>query len=122
MRRPTTFVPLLLAWIGLASRVVDTIFFVIMGVPLPLLWGLLAFLLSCIPVIGFWLAVVPPTILAFLESGPIVALIVFVGIVLISGFVDEVLKPKFMGKGARKPPSNAAEEEQPFALPEQQPA
>ena len=40
-----------------------------------------------------------PTILAYLESGPLAALIVFVGIILINGFVDKVLKPKFMGEG-----------------------
>ena len=86
-------------WIGLATGAVDTIFFVLMGVPLPLLWGLLAFLLSYIPVIGFWLAAIPPTILAYLESGPIAAIIVFFGIVIINGLADEVLKPKFMGVG-----------------------
>ncbi len=86
-------------WIGLATGIFDTIFFVIMGVPLPLLWGILAFLLSYIPVIGFWLAAIPPTILAWLEGGPVVALIVFVGIILINGIADEILKPKFMGEG-----------------------
>jgi predicted PurR-regulated permease PerM len=86
-------------WIGLATGILDTIFFVIMGVPLPLLWGLLAFLLSYIPVIGFWLAAIPPTILALLEHGPVAAIIVFFGIVLINGMADEVLKPKFMGEG-----------------------
>ncbi|UCG24244.1 MAG: AI-2E family transporter [Chloroflexota bacterium] len=86
-------------WIGLLTGALDTIFFMIMGVPLPLLWGILAFLLSYIPVIGFWLAAIPPTILAWLESGPLAAIIVFVGIILINGFADEVLKPKFMGEG-----------------------
>ncbi len=86
-------------WVGLLTGVLDTIFFIVMGVPLPLLWGILAFLLSYIPVIGFWFAAIPPTILAFLESGPIAALVVFVGIILINGLADEVLKPKFMGEG-----------------------
>jgi AI-2 transport protein TqsA len=86
-------------WVGLLTGTLDTVFFIIMGVPLPLLWGILAFLLSYIPVIGFWLAAIPPTILALLESGPLAALIVFVGIILINGFADEVLKPKFMGEG-----------------------
>lgn len=86
-------------WVGLLTGVLDTVFFIIMGVPLPLLWGILAFLLSYIPVIGFWLAAVPPTILAYLESGPLAALVVFVGIILINGMADEVLKPKFMGEG-----------------------
>ena len=86
-------------WIGLATGAFDTLVFVIMGVPLPLLWGLLAFLLSYIPVIGFWLAAIPPTILALLESGPAAAIVVFFGIVIINGLADEVLKPKFMGVG-----------------------
>ena len=86
-------------WVGLLTGTLDTIFFIIMDVPLPLLWGILAFLLSYIPVIGFWLAAIPPTILALLESGPLAALIVFVGIILINGFADEVLKPKIMGEG-----------------------
>ena len=86
-------------WIGLATGAVDTVFFVIMGVPLPLLWGLLAFLLSYIPVIGFWLAAIPPTLLMLLESGPAAAIVVFFGIVIINGLADEVLKPKFMGVG-----------------------
>lgn len=86
-------------WVGLLTGTLDTIFFMIMGVPLPLLWGILAFLLSYIPVIGFWLAAIPPTILAFLESGPLAALVVFVVIILINGMADEVLKPKFMGEG-----------------------
>jgi len=86
-------------WIGLLTGILDTIFFMVMGVPLPLLWGILAFLLSYIPVIGFWLAAIPPTILAYLESGPLAAVVVFVGIILINGFADEVLKPKIMGEG-----------------------
>jgi len=86
-------------WVGLLTGALDTVFFVVMGVPLPLLWGILAFLLSYIPVIGFWFAAIPPTILAYLESGPLAAVIVFFGIVLINGFADEVLKPKFMGEG-----------------------
>jgi predicted PurR-regulated permease PerM len=86
-------------WIGLLTGTLDTIFFVFMGIPLPLLWGILAFLLSYVPVIGFWLAAIPPTILALLESGPLAAVVVFVGIILINGFADEVLKPKIMGEG-----------------------
>lgn len=86
-------------WIGLLTGTLDTIFFVFMGIPLPLLWGILAFLLSYVPVIVFWLAAIPPTILALLESGPLAAVVVFVGIILINGFADEVLKPKTMGEG-----------------------
>ena len=86
-------------WIGLLTGALDTIFFMLVGIPLPLLWGILAFLLSYIPVIGFWLAAIPPTILAWLEFGPLAAIGVFVVIILINGMADEVLKPKIMGEG-----------------------
>lgn len=90
--------------VGLATGVLDTIWFIIMGVDFPLLWGTLAFLLSYIPSIGFWLAAIPPTILALLESGPLVALVVFLGIVLINGFAENVIKPKYMGEGVNFSP------------------
>ena len=86
-------------WVGLLVGFIDTIFFIIMDVPLPLLWGLLAFLLSYIPVVGFWLAAIPPTILAFLGAGPVAAIVVFLGIVLINAFFDEIFKPKVLGEG-----------------------
>ncbi len=86
-------------WVGLVVGIIDTIFFIIMGIPLPLLWGLLAFLLSYIPVVGFWLAAIPPTILALLEYCLPTAVVVFLGIVIINAFFDEVVKPKFYGEG-----------------------
>jgi len=45
------------------------------------------------------LVVKPPTILAFLGSGPLAALVVFFGIVLINAFFDEIFKPKMLGEG-----------------------
>jgi predicted PurR-regulated permease PerM len=86
-------------WVGLVVGIIDTIFFIIMGIPLPFLWGLLSFLLSYIPVIGFWLAAIPPTIIAWLEYGFETAVVVFLGIVLINAFFDEIVKPKFYGEG-----------------------
>ena len=83
--------------VGLATGVLDTIFFLIMGVDFPVLWGVLAFFMSYIPTLGFWIALIPPVFLALLESGPISALIVFIGIVVINGFAENVVKPKYMG-------------------------
>lgn len=83
--------------VGLATGILDTIFFIIMGVDFPVLWGVLAFFMSYIPTLGFWIALIPPVLLALLESGPAVAIIVFIGIVIINGFAENVVKPKFMG-------------------------
>ena len=85
--------------VGLATGILDTIFFLIVGVDFPILWGLMAFLMSYIPTIGFWIALIPPVILAFLEFGLPTAILVFVVIVLINGFAENVIKPKYMGEG-----------------------
>lgn len=85
--------------VGLVTGIFDTILFLIMGVDFAVLWGILAFLLSYIPTLGFWLAAIPPTFLALLESGPMAALIVFLGIVLINGAAENIVKPRYMGKG-----------------------
>ncbi|HET6447035.1 MAG TPA: AI-2E family transporter [candidate division Zixibacteria bacterium] len=78
---------------------VDTILLIIIGVPLPILWGILSWLLGYIPSIGFWLALIPPVFLAFITIGWEAALIVFIGYVLINGSVQNFLSPRLMGKG-----------------------
>ncbi|MEA3440899.1 MAG: AI-2E family transporter [Chloroflexota bacterium] len=95
---------LLTTVVGLATGLLDTVWFFLMGVEFAILWGTLAFLLSYIPSIGFWLAAIPPTILALLESGPGTAVLVFLGIVLINGFAENVVKPKYMGEGVNLSP------------------
>ncbi len=90
--------------VGLTTGIIDTIWFILLGVSFPLLWGILAFLMSYIPTLGFWLAAIPPTLLALLESGPATAALVFLGVVLINGFAENVVKPKYMGEGLNLSP------------------
>ncbi|GMQ78627.1 MAG: AI-2E family transporter [Anaerolineae bacterium] len=90
--------------VGIVTGIGDIIFFLLMGVDFAVLWGILAFLLSYIPTIGFWLAAIPPTILTLLEFGWPRALFVFLGIVLINGFAENVVKPKYMGRGLNLSP------------------
>ena len=54
---------------GLIVAVIDTLMLWALGVPLPLLWGLLAFITNYIPNIGFVIGLVPPALLALLEGG-----------------------------------------------------
>jgi predicted PurR-regulated permease PerM len=42
--------------VGLVTGVIDTVFFLALGVDFAILWGILAFLLSYIPTLGFWIA------------------------------------------------------------------
>jgi len=90
--------------INILVGVVDTIFLLILGVDFAVLWGILAFLLGYIPSIGFWLALIPPAILAFAEFGLSKALIVLLGYVLINGSVQNFLQPKLMGSGLNLSP------------------
>jgi predicted PurR-regulated permease PerM len=85
--------------VGLVTGVLDTVLFTLVGIEFAILWGVIAFLFSFIPTIGFWIAAIPPVILAFLQFGFPTALLVFFGIVIINGFAENIVKPRYMGVG-----------------------
>jgi len=82
----------------------DALLLVVMGINYAVLWGILAFFLGFIPSIGFWIALIPPVILAYLEYGIEKALIVFAAYVLINGGVQNFVQPKLMGDRLRISP------------------
>ena len=65
-----------------------------LGVPYAVLWGLMSFLFSFIPNIGFVLALIPPALFALVEHGPLTALAVVVGYLVINLAFDYVLQPR----------------------------
>lgn len=83
---------------GLAAAVVNTTLLLALGVDFAILWGVLSFLLSFVPNIGFIIALVPPTLLALVEFGFTRAAIVLGGYILINFVSDNVIKPKFVGE------------------------
>jgi AI-2 transport protein TqsA len=64
----------------------------------PLLWGVLAFALNFIPIVGSVLAAVPPIALALLEGGAGRALGVASGYAAVNLVVDIFLEPRVMGR------------------------
>ena len=90
--------------INFTVGMLDAVMLTILGVDYALLWGLLAWLLGYIPTIGFWLALIPPTILAWAQYGITEAFIVFMGFVLINGSVQNFIQPKLMGDNLRISP------------------
>jgi predicted PurR-regulated permease PerM len=68
------------------------------GVDLPVLWGLLAFLLNYIPNIGSVIAAVPPVLLALVQHGPGVAMGVAAGYLAVNFTVGNMLEPRLMGR------------------------
>ena len=81
---------------GLIVAVIDTGFLWWVGVPLPLLWGLLAFITNYIPNVGFIIGVVPPALLGLLQGGPKLMIIVIIGYSLINFVIQSIIQPKVM--------------------------
>ncbi|PKV99186.1 AI-2E family transporter [Nocardia fluminea] len=69
----------------------------LMGVPLPILWALLSFITNYIPNIGFVIGVIPPALLALLDSGPVLMVWVIVVYSVINFVIQSIIQPKFVG-------------------------
>ena len=82
----------------------NTIFLSLLGVDYALLWGLLSWFMGYIPSIGFWVALIPPVLMAYAQYGIRTAVIVFIGYVVINGGVEILLKPRVAGKGLKISP------------------
>ena len=82
---------------GFIVAVIDTAVLAVMGIPVPLLWGLVAFITNYIPNIGFVIGVVPPAVLGLLEGGPGLMIAVIVVYSLINVIIQSVIQPKFVG-------------------------
>jgi AI-2 transport protein TqsA len=62
-----------------------------------LLWGLLAFLTNYIPNIGFVIGLIPPAVLALLDSGAAEMVAVIVIYCVINLILQSVIQPKVVG-------------------------
>ncbi|MCS5719675.1 AI-2E family transporter [Herbiconiux sp. CPCC 205763] len=84
--------------LGIVQGVLDTIALVILQVPAALLWGLLAFLMSFIPNIGYFFAIIPPVIFGFLVGGwpTVIAIVIVYGI--INAVVQSIIQPRVVGQ------------------------
>ena len=101
VRRYITLTTVLNFLVGIGN----TILLLFLGVDLALLWGLLSAFMGYIPAVGFWIAMIPPLILAFVSDGPVTALLVFAGYVLINGTVENLVKPRMLGRELKISPA-----------------
>ncbi len=90
--------------LNLLAAIGNTILLLFLGVGPAVLWGLLAWFMGYIPAVGFWVAMIPPLALAFVEHGFTGALVVFIGYTLINGTVENLIKPRRMGRGLKISP------------------
>ena len=82
---------------GLIVAVMDYVALLIIGVPLALTWGVLAFVPNYIPNIGFVIGVIPPALIALLAGGPGQALAVVIVFTVINVVVQTIIQPRFTG-------------------------
>ena len=71
----------------------------LIGVKYAIFWGFLAFLLGFIPNIGFWIAVAPPTLLAWFDLGVVPALLVVAGSGLTDTVAEYLIFPRLTARG-----------------------
>ncbi|WP_292388563.1 AI-2E family transporter [Methanosarcina sp. UBA5] len=91
--------------INLIGGIGTAVLLLIGRIDFAVLWGFLAFLLGYIPYLGFYLAVLPPVLLALFKYGAMGAIAVLAGMWLINVFIENVLFPSLAGKSLKLSPS-----------------
>jgi predicted PurR-regulated permease PerM len=82
---------------GLIVALLDVGLLYALGIPLPWLWGMLAFITNYIPNIGFVIGLIPPVLLGLLENGWSGALAVIAGYCVLNVLIQSVIQPRFVG-------------------------
>ena len=77
-----------------------TFIFWILGLPSPLLWGVVMFFLSMIPMAGAFLVWVPAAIYLALTGSITQSIVLVVWGVLVIGGIDNILSPRLVGRRA----------------------
>lgn len=85
--------------ISLITGVIIYLWLLALGVDYPLLWALLAFLFNFVPNIGSIIAAVPTVLLALIQLGPLSALLVAAGYMMVNMVMGNVIEPRYMGRG-----------------------
>ena len=83
--------------LGVAQGLFNWLVLVLLQVPGALLWGLLSFICSFIPNIGYFIAIIPPLFFGFLTGGwpTVLAVIVIYG--GINSVIQSIVQPKYVG-------------------------
>ncbi|TCC46095.1 AI-2E family transporter [Kribbella capetownensis] len=95
--RDTTRYLIVSSVFGLIVALVDVGVLYLLDIPLPWLWGLLAFITNYIPNIGFFIGLVPPALLGLLDSGWETMIWVIVAYSVINFILQSIIQPKVVG-------------------------
>lgn len=82
---------------GLIVAAFDTTAIWLLGIPAPLVWGLLAFITNYVPNIGFVLGLIPVALLAYLEGGLSLMLAVIAIYCVLNVIIQSIIQPRIVG-------------------------
>ena len=85
------------ALFGAIVGALDSVALWLIGVPLPLAWGFFSFITNFIPNIGFVIGIVPPSLLALLDSGWEEMVLVIVVYSVLNVTIQTFIQPRFVG-------------------------
>lgn len=83
--------------LGIAQGVFNWLVLLILHVPGALLWGLLSFICSFIPNVGYFIAIIPPLFFGYLTGGwpTVLAVVILFGGV--NAVIQSIVQPKYIG-------------------------
>jgi predicted PurR-regulated permease PerM len=85
--------------VGLVGGGVIAIVLYFFGIEFPVMWGALYFVMNYVPLVGFWIALLPVALLAWLQLGPLTAVLIILIYMILSSLINQVVKPAFMRQG-----------------------
>lgn len=96
----------LLVTLGMGALVAVpcTVALMLFQVDFAILWGIFILIMSFVPTIGFIISVIPPVGVAWILHGPWIALAVLGTIVAINTVIDNIVKPRIVGRSLRMSP------------------
>jgi AI-2 transport protein TqsA len=83
--------------LGFAQGALNSAALLILAVPGAFLWGLLSFLCSFIPNIGYFIAIIPPLVFGLLTGGWPVVIWILVWYTLVNAVVQSIIQPRVVG-------------------------
>jgi predicted PurR-regulated permease PerM len=86
---------------GLIQGVVGGLFFAIIGIPGPVLWGVVMAILAFIPVIGISFVYIPAAVILVIAGETSKALLVLLPLMALATVVEYWLKPMLVGRRAQ---------------------
>ena len=89
---------------SLLTGILTIVWCFIVGVDLAFVWGLIGFVLNYIPTIGSIIAVIPPTLIAFLFNGVGRGIATLIGLAAIQVVMGNFIDPRVQGKSLQLSP------------------